>query len=56
MDVDDRVEVMLPKNFYFQREAHFLLVRNFFRGVVGRMVVEDFDNDTSIAKLEWGSA
>ena len=47
---------MLPNNFYFQKEAEFLLVCTFSEGwqVAGRVVVGDFDYNISTAQLELG--
>ena len=42
---------MLPVNFYFPREAYFMLVYSFSEGQPGgRVVVGDFDYNTSTAQ------
>ena len=52
--VPESTHVMLPNNFYFKKEADFLLVCTFSGGwqVASRVVVGDFDYDISTAQLE----
>ena len=54
--VPESTHVMLPNNFYFKKEADFLLVCTILGGwqVAGRVVVGYFDYNISTAQLELG--